>query len=62
MNFRKKQDDPLPRQAFSALSNKHSSLLQKLVNHGHKKFYNIVTWGQCYKTFYSRKLQIFVAS
>jgi hypothetical protein len=30
-----------PWQAFQAWSNKHSSLVQKLVNYGHKKFYNI---------------------
>jgi hypothetical protein len=24
--------------------------------------YGIVTWGQCYKTFYGRKLQLFVKS
>ncbi len=39
---------------------KHSSLLQKFVNYGEKKFYNIGPWAQCYKTFLSINLQIFV--
>jgi hypothetical protein len=30
---------------------KHSSLLQKFVNYGCKKLYNILTRGQCYITF-----------
>ncbi len=30
---------------------KHSSLLQKLVYYGCKKFYNVGPWFQCYKTF-----------
>jgi hypothetical protein len=30
--------------------------------YGYKKFYNIEPWGQCYKTFYSLKLQISVVS
>ncbi len=30
-----------PWQAFQAWSNKHSSLLQKSINYGQKKFYNI---------------------
>ncbi len=33
------------------------SLLHKLI-----KMVKIVIWGQCYKSFYSRKLQIFVIS
>jgi hypothetical protein len=41
---------------------KHSSLLPIFVNYGRKKFYNIETWGECYKTFYSRNLRIFVIS
>ncbi len=40
--------------------NKHSSLVQKFVNHGRKKFYNIEPWTQCYKTFYGRNLRAFV--
>ncbi len=39
---------------------KHSSLLQTLVNYSRKKLYNVDTRGQCYKTFYYRKLRIFV--
>jgi hypothetical protein len=32
---------------------KHSNLLQKFVNYGQKKFYNIRPRAQCYKTFLS---------
>jgi hypothetical protein len=39
--------------------NKHSSLLRTSMNYESKKFYNIVPWGQCYKTFFVRDLQIF---
>ncbi len=42
--------------------NKHSSLLRKLLNYVHKKFYNIGPWIQFYKTFYRRNLQMFVIS
>jgi hypothetical protein len=35
---------------------KHSSLLQRLVNYGEKKFYNIGPWSQFCKTFNSRNL------
>ncbi len=41
---------------------KNSSLLHKLVNYGHRKFHNIGSWAQCYKTFFVRKLRIFVIS
>ncbi len=37
---------------------KCSSLSQKFVTYGSKKFYKIGTWGKCYKTIYSRNLQI----
>ncbi len=40
----------------------NSSLLQKSVNYGNKKFYNTSTMGQCYKTFYGRNLRIFIIS
>ncbi len=43
-------------------SDKHSSLLQTLVNYDHENFYNICIRGQCYRTFYDRKLQIFLIS
>jgi len=33
-------------QAFPAYSNRHSSLVQKLVNYGQKKFYNIDPYGE----------------
>jgi hypothetical protein len=39
---------------------KHSSLLQKFVNNGQNKFYNIGPRAQRYKTFYSHNLQIYV--
>ncbi len=29
---------------------------------GDREFYNIVTWAQCYKTFFVRDLQISVLS
>ncbi len=41
---------------------KRSSLLQKSVIYGRKKFYNIEPRAQCYKTFYDRNLRIFVIS
>jgi hypothetical protein len=41
---------------------KRSSLLQKFVNYGRKKFYKIGPWAQCYKTFFVRNLRIFVIS
>ncbi len=42
--------------------NKHSSLVRKFVNYGHKKFYYTGTGGQSYKTFYGRNLQIYTLS
>jgi hypothetical protein len=42
--------------------NKHSILLRTLINRAYKKFYNIGPRDQCYKTFYGRKLQLFVIS
>jgi hypothetical protein len=39
---------------------KHSSLVQKFVNYGRKKFYNIGLGGETCKTFYGRNLRIFV--
>jgi hypothetical protein len=42
-----------PWQAFQAYTNKHSSLLQTIVNVKLKSF---ITLGQCYKTFYGRNL------
>ncbi len=41
-----------PWQAFLFYSNKHSGLVWKSVNHGPKKFYNIGSRCQCYKTFF----------
>jgi hypothetical protein len=41
---------------------KHSILFGLVVSSKGKKFYEIDTWGQCYKTFYSCKLQLFVIS
>jgi hypothetical protein len=46
--------------------NKHSSLLQKFVNHGQKKFYNIrpeetshgLTLGNCVKFYFTFKLKV----
>jgi hypothetical protein len=35
---------------------------KKSVNHSHKKFYSTGPWGQCYKTFYGRKLRLFIIS
>ncbi len=40
----------------------HSSLLRTFVNYGRKKVYNTEPWGQCYKTFFVRDLQISVLS
>ncbi len=37
-------------------------LIIKGVTYGRKMFYTIDTWGQCYKTFSVRDLQIFVLS
>ncbi len=42
--------------------NKHSCLLQKYVNYGHKKFYNIVPRGLYHKTYYGHNLQISMES
>jgi hypothetical protein len=33
------------------VGDKHSSLLQKFINYGQKKFYNFGAWGQSHKTF-----------
>jgi hypothetical protein len=41
---------------------KYYSLLVTIVNYGLKKIYNILPWGQCYKTFFVRDLQIFALS
>ncbi len=41
---------------------KHLRLLRTFVNYRRKKFCNIDTRGQCYKTFYVRNLRIFVIS
>jgi hypothetical protein len=49
-----------PWQAIQAKSNKHSSLVQKIVTYGRKFFYKIVTRGQCYKTFFVHELRIFI--
>ncbi len=38
------------------------SLLVPFINYGRKKFYNITSWGQFYKTFFVRSLLIFVIS
>ncbi len=37
-------------------SYEHSSLLGLIVSDKGKKFYNIDTWAQCYKTFYRGNL------
>jgi hypothetical protein len=37
---------------------KHSSLFASISDE-EKQFYNIDTWGQCYKTFYVRNLLMF---
>ncbi len=60
--FLKKAIAFCPWPAFQAYSNKHSRLLRKIVNYGRKKFYNIDTRGQCYKTFSVRDLRIFILS
>jgi hypothetical protein len=36
---------------FPAFSNKHSSLVQKFVNCGLEKFYNMDPWTRSYKQF-----------
>ncbi len=36
--------------------------MQRLVNYGHKKFFNIGPWAQCFETFYGRNLRVFVIS
>jgi hypothetical protein len=41
---------------------KHSSLFDPFVDDEGKKFYNVDTCSNCYKTFCGRKLQIFVVS
>jgi hypothetical protein len=41
---------------------KRSSLQNRLIKFMPKKFYEIDPWGQCFDTFYGRKLQIFVIS
>ncbi len=33
---------------------KHSSIFGLVVSNEGEKFYNIDTWGRCYKTFYGR--------
>jgi hypothetical protein len=38
-------------------NDKSSNLVQKFVNYGRKKFYNIGPWAQGYKTFYVHKLR-----
>jgi hypothetical protein len=43
-------------------SDKHSSLLRKLVNYGHEKLHNIAPRSQCYETFFVCNLRIFVMS
>ncbi len=40
----------------------NTSVLQTFVNYGRKKFCNIATYTQCYKTFYVRYLWMFVLS
>jgi len=35
---------------------KHSSLFDPFANYGHKEFYKIVPWAQCYKTLYDNLL------
>ena len=47
-----------PRQAFHAYSYKHSSLLQKFVNYGRKKLYNI--GPRAFWPFYARAALTFV--
>jgi hypothetical protein len=47
---------------WKALSVANTSLQQTFVNYGVKKFYNFGLRGQCYKTFYGRKLRTFVIS
>jgi hypothetical protein len=41
---------------------KRSSLFVRLFKEGEHKFINTGTWCQGYKTFYDRKLRIFVIS
>jgi hypothetical protein len=41
---------------------KHSSVIGPFENYGRKKFYNTSLCGQCYKTFYCRKLRLFIIS
>jgi hypothetical protein len=41
---------------------KCSSLLQKGITYGCKKFYNMDTRGQCHKTTYGHKLRLFIIS
>ncbi len=43
-------------QLESIFNGKPFSLLGLVISDEEKKFYNIDTWGQCYKTFYGRKL------
>jgi hypothetical protein len=45
--------DPAKANALAYLT---SSLVAK------KKFYNVATCGQCFKTFYGRKLRLFLLS
>ncbi len=40
----------------------HNSLLRKFGKYSSRKFYNIGPLGQCYKSFYGRKLRLFVIS
>jgi hypothetical protein len=53
--FRNRHQTRLERLAMP----KHYSLLQKYVNYDCKKFYNIETQVQCYKTFYHSNLPPF---
>ncbi len=43
-------------------NDKHSSLVRKSTNHRQKRFYNIDTKAQCYKTFSVHDLRIFALS
>ncbi len=45
-----------------SIDDERSRLFQLSIIGDEKKFNEIVTWIQCYKTFYARSLQIFIIS
>jgi len=41
-------------------SDKHSSLFVRCIIDGENNCFNVDTWAECYKTFYSRNLRVAV--